>query len=137
MAPNSTKRYTFSDIPVDEFRWNAKDNSEYSFIVRALTDGTLVEEESVQFSIATRPVVIKSMTPDRGSANTVVTLKGSGFGSIPKFTTVTFNGVEAEVDQSDWSDTEIKVLVPAKAVTGPVIVKKRRCYKYGRYIYGD
>ncbi|MBN1293235.1 MAG: IPT/TIG domain-containing protein [Candidatus Latescibacteria bacterium] len=123
VAPNSTKRYTFSDIPVDEFRWNSENSSAYSFIVRALTDGTLVEEESVQFSIATRPVVIKSMTPERGAANTVVTLKGSGFGSIPKFTNVTFNGVEAEVDQSIWSDTEIKVLVPAKAVTGPVNVK--------------
>lgn len=81
-----------------------------------------MEEQSVQFKLAPRPVEITSMTPDRGGPGTVVTLKGSGFGSIPKFTTVKFNGIAAEADTSGWSNTEIKLIVPGKAVTGPVQV---------------
>ena len=113
---------TFADIPVDEFRWNTESASRYSFVVRALDGGSFVDDQSIQFSIDSRPVEITSMSPDRGGPGTEVTLRGGGFGSIPKFTTVKFNGVVAEVDTASWSNETIKVIVPENAATGEVTV---------------
>ena len=120
---NSSRRFKFDDVPVDEFRWNSEDTAEYSIVVRALAGGTLADEGALQFKIKSRPVEITSMQPEQGSPGTEVVLKGTGFGSIPKNTTVFFNGVKAEVDESSWSNTEITVTVPDNATTGPISVK--------------
>lgn len=120
---NSTRMFKFDDVPVDEFRWNEENTLNYSLVVRALAGGTLADEGAVQFKIASRPVEITSMTPDKGSPGSEVILKGTGFGSIPKNTTVSFNGVKAKVDESTWSNTEIKVIVPENAKTGQITVK--------------
>ncbi len=123
LPPNSTSRFTFDDIPVDEFLWNGENGAEYSFIVRAMLDGTLTEDSAVSFTIDPRPVVISSMKPESGATGTEVILKGHGFGAIPKHTTVKFNGIEAKVDEESWSDTQITVTVPENATTGNVVIK--------------
>ncbi len=122
VPPNATRMFSFADIPVDEFRWNAASPGEYSLAVRARVGGALMDEAAILFKIAPRLVEITSMVPDRGPPGSMLTLRGSGFGAIPKFALVKFNGIVAEVDTSSWSDTVIRVLVPENVTTGPVTV---------------
>ncbi len=73
----------------------------------------------------TLPLAINSISPTSGSKSTVVIIKGSDFGSDFYNTQVFFNDVEAAV--LAVIDTEIKVIVPARAYTGlvKVLVKGR------------
>ena len=59
---------------------------------------------------------ITSVTPDSGPVGTSVTVAGTGFGAAQGTSTVSFNGA-AGVPTS-WSETEIRVPVPAGAATG-------------------
>jgi hypothetical protein len=63
---------------------------------------------------------ISGIAPTSGPAGTVVTITGTNFGSSQNTSTVTFNGVAATV--SSWSNTSIKVSVPATATTGNIVV---------------
>ncbi len=64
---------------------------------------------------------ITSLSPDSGAVGTSVTVTGTGFGAVAGDTsTVSFNGV-AGVPTS-WSETAIRVPVPAGATSGPVTV---------------
>ncbi len=119
---NAVRTVSFPDIPVDEFRWNTASGAEYSLIIRAMQNGTLTEEQAVTFKIDTRPVKVDTLTPARGGVGTRVAITGSGFGTIPKTTKITFNGVEAEFDTTAWSDTRITAIVPEGAKTGPLVV---------------
>ncbi len=58
---------------------------------------------------------ITSVTPDSGPVGTSVTVAGTGFGAAQGTSTVSFNGA-AGVPTS-WSETEIRVPVPAGAAT--------------------
>ncbi|MCI0719996.1 MAG: IPT/TIG domain-containing protein, partial [Acidobacteria bacterium] len=49
-----------------------------------------------------------------------VVITGIGFGTVQGSSTVTFNGMVAQV--SAWSATSITAIVPAKATSGLVIV---------------
>ena len=71
----------------------------------------------VTFTVTTH---ITSLSPTSGSANTFVTVSGSGFGSSPGTSTVTFNGIAGQ--PSGWNATSILVPVPSNATTGPVVV---------------
>ena len=53
----------------------------------------------------TVPVVISSLSPTSGVANTPVTITGTGFGAAQGSSTVTFNGIAAA--PTTWSDTQI------------------------------
>lgn len=59
-------------------------------------------------------------TPTTGLAGTAVTIYGSGFAPVAANNTVTFNGVEAAIQEA--SATKLKVIVPATASTGPISV---------------
>ena len=61
---------------------------------------------------------ISSFTPTSGKVGTAVTINGNGF---TKATSVTFGGVAATSFQV-ISDTQIDALVPAGAITGPIVV---------------
>ena len=63
---------------------------------------------------------IRKMKPDLGQAGASVKVKGSNFGASQGTSTVTFNG--RGTSPSRWSDTKIRVAVPAGATTGPVVV---------------
>ena len=63
---------------------------------------------------------IKKVKPDSGQAGASVKVKGASFGTLQGTSTVTFNGRGAS--PSRWSDTKIRVAVPADATTGPVVV---------------
>jgi hypothetical protein len=65
-----------------------------------------------------RLITISNMTPKEGPICTTVMILGSGFGASQGSSTVRFNGVLAT--PTAWSNTEIKVPVPAGATTGPV-----------------
>jgi YD repeat-containing protein len=63
---------------------------------------------------------IDSITPGSGPVGTSVTVAGSSFGATQGTSTITFNGVSTT--PTSWNNTGIVALVPASAVTGPVIV---------------
>ncbi len=60
--------------------------------------------------------VLDSITPREGEPGTIVTLHGANFGAEPEGGWVSFAGVTAEV--VEWSDTEIRVVVPRAAQAG-------------------
>jgi sugar lactone lactonase YvrE len=66
-------------------------------------------------------VVISSINPTGGPYATVVTITGSGFNTNAASDSVKFNGVGAVVQQA--SATQLTVLVPKAAGTGPVTVQ--------------
>ncbi|WP_082078586.1 IPT/TIG domain-containing protein [Bradyrhizobium sp. LTSP849] len=73
-------------------------------------------------SVVRKPItdlVVAQASPSRGRAGDVVTIFGTGFGSLAD-TTVSFNGVSAS--PTAVSATQITVAVPSGATTGPVSV---------------
>ena len=79
--------------------------------------------EGVEFSVTGEGVsspAIGTVSPMLGSKGTVVTIRGKNFGSMAQTGAVSFNGVWASA--SSWSDEEIRVRVPADAMTGSVVV---------------
>jgi hypothetical protein len=80
--------------------------------------------------VYTTPIApsIDELVPDSGPYGTVVDIKGHDFGveqgSGGAASTVTFNGVQAEI--LSWSDLAIKAVFPFKAATGPVQVHTGR-----------
>ena len=63
---------------------------------------------------------IGTVSPMLGPEGTMVTIRGEGFGPTAEMGGVSFNGVWASA--TSWSDTEVRVAVPADAGTGPVVV---------------
>jgi hypothetical protein len=67
------------------------------------------------------PPSISGLSPASGAVGTAVTITGANFGTSQGSSTVTFNGVAANV--TSWSLTSIAVTVPTGATTGSVVVK--------------
>src|SRR5436190_22577514 len=63
---------------------------------------------------------ITAISPDSGVPGSIVTIVGSGFGASAGSSSVTFNGAIATPKK--WSDTSITVVIPAGAISGPVLV---------------
>jgi hypothetical protein len=75
----------------------------------------------LRYSLVVAPATL-TLTPAYGFVGTSVTINGSNFGATQGTTsTVSFNGVSAGTATS-WSDTQIVVVVPGGATTGPVVV---------------
>ena len=64
--------------------------------------------------------LISGVTPASGTIGAAVRISGNYFGASQGKSTVTFNGVEADV--SSWTNTVIMCTVPVGAATGPVVV---------------
>jgi len=62
--------------------------------------------------------VIQALSHTTDTAGTLIWITGANFG--PNMGSVLFNGVAAQI--LSWSDTQIQLLVPAGATSGPVIV---------------
>src|SRR3989442_13925413 len=90
----------------------------------ATPEGNLVGKNDgilLRYSLAVAPATL-TLTPASGFIGTSVTIKGSNFGATQGTTsTVTFNGVSAGT-ATNWSDTQIVVVVPGGATTGPVVI---------------
>ena len=65
--------------------------------------------------------MIKSLVPPNGAVGTAVTINGAGFGAAQGTGRVTFKGVAAAI--TSWTDTVIRTVVPAGALTGDVVVR--------------
>lgn len=63
---------------------------------------------------------IGAVTPTTGAPGGTVAITGSGFGATQGTNSVQFNGAAATI--TGWSDTEIDVVVPDAATTGPISV---------------
>lgn len=91
------------------------------FLVAALC--LLIVPASQGATIAQQAPVISSIFPTTGLRGIPVSIQGSHFGAlqVPLVNKVTFNGVDAG-QAILWSDTNIVVIVPPTATTGPVVV---------------
>ncbi len=76
---------------------------------------------SAVFVIITGPTV-SGINPTSGLLGSSVTISGSGFDPTPGGTTVTFSG-NAVAPVTSATSTELRVTVPATAVTGPITVR--------------
>ena len=65
---------------------------------------------------------ITSVSPTSGPAGTTVTITGTGFGASQGSGTVVIGGVSAPV--VSWNNTQIVVIVPGGALTGPLGVQQ-------------
>jgi hypothetical protein len=63
---------------------------------------------------------ITSLSVNAGPVGTLVTINGANFGTTQGTSTVTFNGIAAQVT---WGATSITATVPVGALTGNVVVK--------------
>lgn len=63
-------------------------------------------------------ISLTSVLPDRGVANDIVILKGSGFGATKGV--VKFNGVKAVC--GPWTDTQIQAVIPMGCSSGNCVV---------------
>ena len=83
--------------------------------------GTACSESDDVTSAKYPAPVITEITPSEGLPSSVVTIKGSEFGSerAERIGRVYFGGVEA-TDYVSWTANEIKVRVPAKGQTGNI-----------------
>jgi len=89
----------------------------------ATPEGNLVGQNDgilLRYSLVVAPDAL-TLTPASGFIGTSVTVSGSNFGATQGTSTVTFNGVSAGTATS-WSDTQIVVVVPGGATTGPVVI---------------
>ena len=98
---------------------------DYDFALYApATTGPLIVTEvgiasnSITFSVENLSVT--GISPTLGSAGSLVTITGTGFGSSQTSSTVDFYGTPAPVQT--WSDTQIVAFVPTDAATGSVNV---------------
>lgn len=64
---------------------------------------------------------ITSLTQNHGHVGETVVIAGTGFHAAQGTGTVTVNGIPV-VTYNSWSDTEISIVVPVGATTGPVVV---------------
>ncbi|MCZ8251720.1 MAG: Ig-like domain-containing protein [Hylemonella sp.] len=103
-----------------------------TFNVQATSAGTVVLSASAvpfapgQLSFTATPpiptaIVISGLAPTSGSVGSVVTLSGEGFASPASANTVAFAGNVPAIVQSGTA-TELKVLVPDAAQSGPITV---------------
>ena len=67
------------------------------------------------------PVLINSFSPASGPPGTTVTINGAGFNQNFSLFTISFNGV-ATGGYSLLSDSQIQVVVPPNATTGPIAI---------------
>ncbi|WP_080933010.1 IPT/TIG domain-containing protein, partial [Xanthomonas albilineans] len=77
--------------------------------------GNLVAVDNIAGQLA-----IFAFSPGRGAPGTPVTIKGQGFSATASQNAVQFNGVAATV--STASSTELTVVVPSGATTGPIAI---------------
>jgi len=95
--------------------------------VNVTTDGEKPKPLSNGFTVLYPPNV-SSVSPERGTTGSIVTIKGENFGSCrgngdgKPASTVEFSGVPV-VNYIEWSDAEIKCEVPGGIDIGPVVVR--------------
>jgi hypothetical protein len=125
LGANASGRVTFDDIPVDEFRDNDTKPSSYRLQVSVYENQVMVDCADLTFTIDTITPEITSLAPSTTGVGNTMTIIGSHFGTVRGQSVVTFNGIAAaDADYISWSDTEIRIKVPAGTKTGPVAVKR-------------
>ncbi len=78
--------------------------------------------DSLNFFIPATPIPqITSINPNSGKVGDEMTITGTNFGAIKDSNFLSFKNTNASI-YSSWTDTEIKVKVPAGTSTGPVSV---------------
>ena len=81
-----------------------------------------VTSNSASFTLEGAPMVT-DLSPTNGVAGAwPITITGSGFGPTKSTSTVKFYGLDGTAQVISWSDTEISVIVPDDAVTGPITI---------------
>ncbi len=123
VGANSAKNLQIPDIPVDTFRYNSAQTTEYAMTADVTIGGVTVDKQSVRFKIGSVTPEVTSVQPSTASVGDQVTIRGSKLGTMAFHNAVDFNGAAADSVVS-WEDNEIKVVVPEGATTGPLLVER-------------
>ena len=81
-----------------------------------------VWSNSIAFTVTGAAPQIASINPNNGSAGTVVTIQGTGFGSSQGSGIVSIGATQASVNS--WADTQVSVTVASTAVSGVAKVQQ-------------
>ncbi|HZU28995.1 MAG TPA: IPT/TIG domain-containing protein [Bryobacteraceae bacterium] len=114
---------TFNGIPVSSYDYGITTIG--ARVPAGTTTGPVIvtvaglPSNPLTFTVIPTPV-INSLSTTSGPVGTAVTISGSLFGVNQTTSTVTFNGITAQV--RGWSDSTITAVVPPGATTGPVMV---------------
>ncbi|NJD10409.1 MAG: hypothetical protein FIB01_08240 [Gemmatimonadetes bacterium] len=119
IGANRTANFKPASVPVDTFRYNRGTATQYQATVSALVNNTLVDRQSLQFSIASVTPVLTAVVPAAADVGGVVELRGSQLGSSRYHNRVDFNGVEA-TQVVGWQNDLVRVKVPQNATSGSV-----------------
>lgn len=84
-----------------------------------VTVNGLTASSTANFTVES-PFAITEVSPASGVAGDTVIITGTDFGTTPADISVTINGSDADFEAA--SDTELRVIVPADATTGKIVV---------------
>ena len=113
----------FDGTPATPTSWSA--TSIATTVPSGATTGNVVVFASGVYSngsnfTVAESLTISSLSPASGSVGSGVSISGTGFGAAQGSSTVLLNGTSAGV--ASWSDTNINVVVPSGASSGPFSV---------------
>ena len=116
---NLVENYLSKDIEFCKFDFDSKNNQIFSVKVSGKThDFRLSEIDSINFFIPETPIPeITNINPSSCKVGDEITITGKNFGAQQNTSIVSFNSSNAII-YTLWSDTQIKVKVPAGVKSG-------------------
>jgi len=122
-ATQGSSTVTYNGIPSPACTWN--DTWVSCLIPEGATSGPVVvtvngiSSNAVDYTVMPE-ATITSISPLPAAVGTQITIRGNGF--YPVARDLFFTGVKTPVTADSWTNEEIKVTVPAGAVSGPITV---------------
>lgn len=123
LPPNSTTSFSPSSILVDQFRDNQSTPTKYIVTISAIGDGGTLDRQTLNFTIESVTPELSAVTPNSAMAGNEVVITGKRFGLLKDRNAIMFNGTPADSIIS-WKDDAVRVLVPDRATTGPVVLMR-------------
>jgi hypothetical protein len=114
VPPNAARNFSPPPLPVDTFRYNRDEPTEYLYTLTVLGDGKTLDNRSLYFQVASVTPDLTSISPEKPTRGGQLRLQGRGFGTMPLGNQVSLGGL-AVTNILSWSDTEVVVEVPESA----------------------
>jgi len=114
-----TENFQTKEIESIKFEKDANKLQVLNIYIKGVANSFLLKNlDSINFFIAATPVPnIANINPTSGYIGDDVLITGTNFGATQDTSIVSFKGKNA-IDYTSWSDTQIKIKVPAGASTG-------------------
>ncbi|MBI3038986.1 S8 family serine peptidase [bacterium] len=104
--------------------WKAPDTGGRYYISCKATDPKGASKDEIyEVYVKSKPIAINFISPTSGKTGTEVAISGLNFGATQGTSVVKVNGVAvAGSDIVSWSDTQVKIKIPANATSGLVVL---------------